>query len=167
MQISQSSVNFAIKDEDRPFIEFERVLNKGTKARKEKRDDKGKVTRAANPGEFTEVWRKHLINHRAPFDVYSWVSADWVLRKVRLGCKPLRIGNLDKLPPQYPREWREKIEACVSAVSAAAEANRQLDEMRQQVAELKNGATETGMAEAQGRAGRKRTGNEDTLGAAR
>lgn len=150
MQIHQGTVNFQIKDEDRPYIEFDRVLNKGTKPRKEKRDEKGKVTRAGHPGEFREIWRKHLINHRAPFDVYSWVSADWVLRKVRLGCRPVAVGNMDKLPDKYPKEWREKLEACLAAVSATAEANKQLEEMRKQMEELR-GTTETGVAKTERR----------------
>lgn len=129
MKISNGSVGFAIAGEDRPYIEFERTLNRGTRKRAEKKDDKGKVTRAAHPGEFKEVWRKALISHRAPFDPYTWATAEWALHRVEVGCTPVGYGNMDKLPASYPREWRQKLDKCIAAVASAASANKRVMEL--------------------------------------
>lgn len=167
MQIQQGSVSYHIAPEDRPYITFERVLNKGTRPRKEKRDEKGKVTRAAHPGEFKEDWVKHLISHRAPFDPYIWVTPEWVLRKVRTGCKPIGYGNLDKLPANYPREWREKVEACIAAVSGQADARRELEEMKAKMAGGQDaGESKAVVAEPEKRSGRQRQGLQEAPGAA-
>lgn len=161
MQIRNGTVPFFIASEDRPYIEFERTLNKGTKKREEKKNAKGEVTRAAHPGQFTEIWRKHIINHRAPFDVYCWATPEWVLRKVALGCKPTGYGNIEKLPATYPSDWRAKVEACISAVAGQADARRELEEMKKQIAEA-NEATAS-ISAAKGRTRSERSGDEESL----
>lgn len=130
MLTSYNQAPYQIDPNDRPFIAFRRVLNKGISKRTERLDKEGKIKRAAHPGEFEEIWVKALISHRAPYDVYTWATPDWALRQMQLGRVPVDYGNLDKLPANYPREWLERIRACISVIQGAADANKQLDALK-------------------------------------
>ena len=131
MLASYNKAPYFIDPNDRPFIAFRRTLNKGLSKRSERLDKKtGEVKRAAHPGEFEEVWIKSLISHKAPYDVYTWATPQWALRQMQLGRVPVGYGNLDKLPANYPREWAEKIYACISVIQGAADANKQLEAMK-------------------------------------
>lgn len=121
---------------DRPYIEFWRVLNKGISPRTERVGKDGKVERPAHPGEFWEVWRKSLIDHKPPYAPYSWATKDWVIGKINADRMPIDYGNLDKLPLNYPAAWRNIIEECISAVAGLVHANRELVKLRKEKEEL-------------------------------
>jgi len=151
-----------IQDEDRPYIEFERVINRGIKPRKEKRTEgkDGKVkVRLAHPGATTQIWRKSLIGRmgisaQAP---YTWVTPDWVLKQIKPDCHPIAIGNLDKLPPNYPAEWRAQLELAMSAVSSAVSSHKKLKEAEARLADAEKRAAEA-EAKANARAAKAEKG---------
>lgn len=146
---------FVIQDEDRPYIEFERTINRNIKPRKEKRsvgrDGKEKV-RIAHPGAAKQIWRKYLIGHfrshpaQAP---YTWVTPEWVSKQIKPDCQPIGAGNLDNLPQDYPAEWRAQLEAAVSAIGAHVVAHNKLIEAEARLAEA-----EKRIAAAESRAGK-------------
>jgi hypothetical protein len=126
---------------DRPYIEFERIVNKGLTARKPRVDKEGKEVRAGHPGEFKEVWHKSLVSHRAPFAPYTFVTSDWVIVQVKKGRIPVGFGNIEKLPANYPAEWRAQLLDAMSAISNTVQANRaaaaEKERLEKEVAELR------------------------------
>jgi len=124
MQIENGKVPFIVQPDDRPYIKFRRKLNKGMISRDERRDEQGKVTRAAHPGEFEEDWIKPLISHRSPFDPYTWATKDWALHRIEVGYEPIEFGNIDKLPPDYPAAWKQKVLDCIGAIATSVTANK-------------------------------------------
>lgn len=146
-----------IQDEDRPYIEFERTINRNIKPRKEKRsvgrDGKEKV-RIAHAGAATQTWRKYLIGHfrsspsQAP---YTWATPEWVTKQIKPDCQPIGAGNLDKLPADYPAEWRAQLEAAMSAIGAHVIAHEKLKEVEARLAEAERRA-----AAAEGRAAKSK-----------
>lgn len=119
-----------MKPEDRPFILFRRVVNKGLSPRKETVKKDGTVSRPAHPGEFTEEWTKSLVSHRAPHEPYCWVSKDWILCRVHADCVPIGFGNMDKLPSDYPKEWRERLEETIGTIAGSVQANQKLAQIQ-------------------------------------
>lgn len=132
-----------MKDQDRPYIEFKRIRNIGVSPRSEKKDSTGKLIRAEHPGEFTEIWRKSLVDRKPPHAPYTWATKDWVSWRVGEACVPVGIGNFDKLPADYPREWLSQLLDAVSVVKTIAPMNRKalkLDEVENgKEAETKRG----------------------------
>ncbi len=128
MEINTQEFGFHIAPEDRPYILFRRTLNKGMSKRKARFNKKGEETRAAHPGEFEEIWVKHLISHRVPYDPYTWATPEWALARTQTGNLPVGYGNLDKLPAEYPKEWRTRIVKCINAIKAIADANAHMKE---------------------------------------
>lgn len=137
---------------DRPYITFRRTLNKGVTKREPTLDKDGKVVRAGHPGEFEEDWVKALVSHKGNNDPYSWVSAAWVMSKLKSGCVPIGCGNLDKLPANYPKEWKAKLVDAISSIEGMVNANNQMLEMKAKLeaenADLKKQAEERGSNES-------------------
>lgn len=128
--------------DNRPYIEFERTVNRGLTPRKDTEK------RSGHPGEFKETnFRKHLISHRAPFDAYSWVSAEWVTGRQKAGWIPVGYGNMDKLPADYPAEWRRQLNDAIGAVKQIVDSTKALNEtIRAQQAEIERLKAERGGA---------------------
>lgn len=115
---------------DRPYIEFDRTLNKGVTKREETKDKDGKVIRGGHPGEFKETWRKHLVSHKPKYDPYCWVTKEWVLGRMQQGMLPVGFGNFDKLPADYPKEWKAKLLEALAVVEGTVNQNKAMLEMQ-------------------------------------
>lgn len=118
---------------ERPYVVFERTYNKGLPATPDRYDSAGKLKRAAFKGEHTIEQVKHLVDSRPPFSPYVWATKDWVLYQAQKGCKIIGYGNFDKLPADYPKEWRQQIEACLPIVKPLAEAHETIQKMKEQL----------------------------------
>jgi hypothetical protein len=122
---------YHIEDEDRPYIEFRKVINRGISPRAARVDEKGKTRRPARLGEAVKIQRKYLIGHKrvsAFQEPYTWATKAWVVDYIKPDCEPIGYGNIDKLPPDYPADWRAKLLDCISAVAAQVAVRKKLEE---------------------------------------
>lgn len=146
-----------IAAEDRPFIEFERVLNKGLKGRDAKYKGE-KLIRPPRAGESVVRQKFYLIDNMAMNSPYCWARPAWFVERLQKGWKPISVGNLEKLPAKYPAEWAQIIRDCFQVVSSSIDNNAR-------VAMLESKLNEKTVAEP--KRGRNRAVNEGLQGAPR
>lgn len=113
--------------DNRPYITFKRKKNRGLSFRDEKVIKSGRQKgemMPSFPGESWEEWRCSLVSHRHG-DPFVWATKDWLLSKIKPDCLPIDCGNMDKLPADYPREWRLQLQSVMEAVGGIAKVNRE------------------------------------------
>lgn len=132
------SANYSIADEDRPYVEFNRLKNRGLKPRSEKKDKNGRVVRLAHSGAKEQIWRKYLISRTGVGfqEPYTWATKDWVLDQIKPDCVVVGCGNLENLPPNYPSEWRAQLVQIFGSIQPQVNSYRQIKETEARVAAL-------------------------------
>lgn len=123
--------------ETRPYIIFKRIKNRGLSARPERivksGKNKGEIM-PPFPGEQAEDWHCCLVDHRAPNAPYTWATKEWLQDKTSATCFPIGHGNFDKIPQNYPSEWRAQLLALYDAVKGVAESNARVIEQEKMLA---------------------------------
>lgn len=126
-----------IEHDKRPMLVLQRVRNKNVRPLAESKDEKGNIKIPEHSGERSEIWEKALVSHRPPFDPYTWVTKEWVMSLLQRGMLPLEIKNMEFLPSDYPKEWRNKLLEALSVVASSTAANAKSVELAAENEELK------------------------------
>lgn len=110
--------------EDRPYIEFDVLLNKGSRGRPDVLNEQGKVVRAGRDPEKLIQHKKYLVD-QVTNNPYTWLEPSWLLHRLEEGWVPLSVGNMEKLPSDYPGAWRAILESAVKIVQGIITAREQ------------------------------------------
>lgn len=126
-----------VKPDDRPYILFRRIKNTGISPKPARPADpeRGIKAKPAMSGETEIEWRKSLVSLHDS-SPYVWVGKDWIIDRTSATCQPIGIGNMDKLPADYPKEWLAKLHECVSAIATHVASNQKLAETEKRLEQV-------------------------------
>ncbi len=153
-----------MRPEDRPCVVFEVVWNKGKRARPPITNERGKVVRPGQDAESVHIERKALVDTTLSNSPFTWLRAEWFTRRLQSGWVPIGVENMDKLPANYPAEWRKMIEDALVNIYPAIVANLKTREMQATVEQLQ---AKFAAQNVQPNLNQKDEGNDDTTQTAR
>jgi hypothetical protein len=140
---------------DRPFLVFERTLNKGITDRPVRTGKDGKP-KGGRLGEHKQIWHKTLVD-RITGSPFVWARPEWIIRKLSPTCRLIGIGNFDKIPSTYPARWRGQLMECYQVAQPQVSANEEHAKLIGELEQLKNERKATG---ATTQKGNRRPGEE-------